>query len=251
MFRSFVLFTIITGCTQLNPTAKGDGDQMDHSLFTKVLQRVVRVDGMVDYQQLKDNPDDLLVYLKALSSNLPSESDPVKVKMAYWINVYNAYTLKLIIDHYPVQSIKDIGATLQIPLINTPWDIELIPAGDESLTLNDVEHRILRKMEDPRIHFAINCASISCPVLRREAYTLVQLDRQLNEQAKLFLNDGKRNTISQDHLRLSPIFKWFGSDFESGKAFRQQIADWSGMEIAPNAEIDYLDYDWGLNDKIK
>jgi len=171
-------------------------------------------------------------------------------KLAYWINVYNAFTIKLIMDFYPIESIKEIGSAIQIPLINSPWDIPIINIGDQKLTLNDVEHRILRKdFHEPRIHFAIVCASISCPKLRPEAYTSSLLEAQLNEQAFAFVNDPSKNMITSDEIKISRIFQWFGGDFENNGTVIEYLNQFSDTKINTSADQTYLDYNWGINEQ--
>jgi hypothetical protein len=144
-----------------------------------------------------------------LVNNPPDKKEwSESAQLAYWINVYNAFTIKLIIDHYPVESIKDIGSKIQVPFINSPWDIKLIEIEGKKYDLNNVEHSILRKdFEEPRIHFAIVCASFSCPKLRREAFTAEKLEEQLQEQAVDFINDPAKNSISKNKAEVSKIFQ--------------------------------------------
>lgn len=171
--------------------------------------------------------------------------------MAYWINAYNAFTIKLISNYYPIKSIKDIGSSIQIPFVNTPWDIKFITLGKEKMDLNTIEHGKLRKLfDDPRIHMALVCASKSCPILLNEAYDPKRLDAQLNQQAKAFLSDPFRNKISADNPQLSMIFKWYSMDFnKNGGSVREFINRYSSVKIKPDAKISHIDYDWGLNER--
>jgi hypothetical protein len=148
-----------------------------------------------------------------------------------------------------LETIKDIGSSIQVPFVNTPWDIKFIEIGGEKLDLNNIEHGILRKeFDEPRIHFAINCASISCPKLRAEAYTAGKLEHQLNDQAIDFINDPERNRIDGDHIRLSKIFRWFGGDFKKNGSLIDFLNRYSREKIHPAVDIVYLDYNWKLND---
>ena len=221
---------------------------IDHKLWNDILSKNVSDEGLVDYQAIHENQNPLNEYLDMLSKNHPDETWSLNESKAFWINAYNAYTIKLIIDNYPVKSIKDIGG--KIYKINTPWDIKFISIGDEKYDLNNIEHGILRKeFNDPRIHFAINCASISCPVLRNEAYTSEKMDNQLDEQAKRFINDPTKNTITENEIKLSKIFSWFRGDFTKTNSLVEFINKYALIKIKPTDAIDYLDYNWSLNKK--
>ena len=171
--------------------------------------------------------------------------------MAYWINAYNAYTIRLILDHYPVQSIKDIGSKIQIPFVTTPWAAKFFTIGGNKMSLDEIEHGTLRKKyNDPRIHFALVCASISCPRLRNEAYTAAQLDRQLDEQGRDFLNNPTKNKIAKDATQLSKYFDWYKGDWNQGD---QSVVKWvdkySTTKIDNSTKISFLDYNWKLNEQ--
>jgi len=223
----------------------------EHGEFTKLLEKHVNANGQVDYLGFQKDSIVLNAYLSHLRKSPPNDSVwPVEEQIAYWINTYNAFTIKLVIDHYPVSSIKDIGSSIQIPFINSPWDISFIEIGDQLLTLNNIEHRILRKeFAEPRIHFAIVCASISCPKLRNEAFIALKLDEQLNEQAIGFINDPSKNEISADEIKISKIFQWFGGDFKKDGTLIDYLNQFSDINISKNAKTRFLDYNWGLNDR--
>ncbi|MBK6997452.1 MAG: DUF547 domain-containing protein [Lewinellaceae bacterium] len=169
--------------------------------------------------------------------------------MAYWINAYNAYTVQLIMQHYPIESIKDIKRGLAF--VNSVWDIKFIHIQGFTYDLNNIEHNILRPVfKDARIHAAINCASYSCPKLLREAYTAANLDTQLDASMRSFVNDPLRNHISVEKAQISEIFKWFKGDFErdagSVRAFLNRYAE---VKLNDKTDIGHLDYSWKLNDK--
>jgi hypothetical protein len=227
-----------------------------HPEWSLTLKNFVVVKGassQVRYKALKENPQTLLSYLKTIEAVTPemmsSWSDPQKI--AFWINAYNAYTLKLIVDHYPVKSIKDIGG-----FFSSPWKKEFFKLLGQSFHLDKIEHEILRKkFKEPRIHFAVNCASIGCPALRSEAYTADQLSNQLQEQGQIFLQDRSRNSwdASQNKLFLSPIFKWFKEDFGSEpnnilSFVKPFFKSDSAPSATPEFKLEYTDYDWSLND---
>ena len=218
-----------------------------HQLWDALLKNFVDK-GQVNYQKLYKNSEQLNIYLSRLKENSPSSEWTKEESLAYWINAYNAFTLKIILDNYPVESIKDIGSKIQIPLINSAWDIPFIEIGDKELTLNDIEHRILRKdFNEPSIHFAIVCASVSCPALRSEAYTAGKIHKQLNEQTLAFINDRTKNQITPNNAKISKIFSWFEGDFTKEGTLIDYLNLYSEVKIKNDAEISYLDYNWSLN----
>lgn len=237
----------------ISSTAQPKGNS-DHSpsnqLYTKILQKYVNSSGQVNYKGLKNDKAAFEQYLKLLSDNAPSEKWSNNEKKAYWINAYNAFTLKLIIDNYPVKSIKDIGPYIQIPFVNTPWQKQFFKIGGEDMKLDRIEHDILRKQDkDPRVHFTLVCASRSCPKLRNEAYEASRLDEQLEEQGKAFLTDKSKNIITQDKLQLSKIFSWFKGDFTKNGSLIEFLNRFSPVKINKDADIDYLTYNWSLNEQ--
>lgn len=166
----------------------------------------------VDYKRLgKDQAYTKLI--KDLEQVSLSDLKTRQEKLTFWINVYNIMAAKMVVDHYPVKSIKDAGS-----LFTAVWKKEVGVVAGKKRTLNEIEHEILRKMSEPRIHVAIVCASVSCPDLRGEAYTADKLDEQLNDQLKLFLANaekGLRVDLNKGRVYLSSIFKWFKEDFEA------------------------------------
>ncbi len=240
------------GCSTLDPKKNGTLP-VDHEDFTALLSNYVDGDGLVDYQGFSRERINLNKYLDRLSDNPPNNQNwSTEDKLAYWINTYNAFTIALVLDHYPLKSIKDIGSKIQIPFINTPWDLKFVRIGNKMYSLNNIEHNILRKVfDEPRIHFAINCASMSCPKLLDEAYTAKKLETQLTNQTREFLADPSRNVITESSLQLSKIFKWFGGDFERGQTKLEFVNRWTAVEINEGASVEYLDYDWTLNEQAK
>ena len=227
------------------------GKSPSHSLFNKLLAKNVSSDGRVNYKGFAKDSLEFNQYLKILTSNPPNEKTWTREEqMAYWVNAYNAFTIKLITRYYPLKSIKDIGSSIQIPFVNTPWDMKFIVIGKEKMDLNNIEHGILRKkFNDPRIHMVLVCASKSCPVLLNEAYDPRRLDEQLTKQTKIFLEDAKRNKVAADQAQLSMIFKWYAMDFDkNGNSVRSFINSYSTKKINSETEISYLDYDWNLNE---
>lgn len=227
------------------------GDDL-HAPLTAVLAAVVDDQGMVDYAKLKANPKDLLTYLETLSFTDPATLADDQQKLAYWINAYNAYTLKLILDHYPLESIRDIPAAQR-------WKAVIHPCGGKNYSLDQIEHEILRvEFVEPRIHFAVNCASLSCPLLLGEAYLPSKLDAQLAQQTRLFLADDYRGmTVKDKTLEVSKLFTWFKKDFVKNhkdvRAFILAHADEATQAkvkaAGDNPSITFKDYSWKLNGK--
>ena len=256
MKKLFVAFAALTLMLQLSSCLpihlKSSNKLITHEAWTALVKKHVGADGLVNYKGFIADKPALEQYLKTLSDNPPPDSSDPNYKIAYWLNAYNAFTIKLIIDHYPVKSIKDLGGKHQVIFINTPWDRKFFSIAGKTMTLNRIEHRILRRdFTEPRIHFALNCASMSCPKLRREAYEGAKLDQQLTSQAREFLSDTSRNKVSEDPPELSAIFSFYGKDMTkwSGKTLVAFINQYSPVKIKEDAKIEYLDYDWNLNER--
>ena len=219
-----------------------------HERWDSLLKEHVSAAGWVDYVGFQKDSVRLNSYLNLLSRNHPNEKHWSKnERMAYWINAYNAFTVKIVADHYPVSSIKDIKNG--IPFVNTVWDIKFISIEGEEYDLNNIEHGILRpKFGEPRIHFAVNCASYSCPPLANFAFEAEILDRQLDQLAKKFVNDPLRNQItSTSQAKLSKIFSWFKGDFTKDQNLIEFINQYAETKLNNDADIDYLEYNWAVN----
>ena len=250
--------TSVPGASPLPQAAPGPFDH-SHAAWTEVLKACVR-DGGFDYAKLKADRARFDAYLASLAAVTPAElgtwSEPQR--FAFWINVYNAFCVQRVVDSYPLESIRKLDGAFGI---STVFDKGFIPLRahhpdkkDEDLSLNDVEHKILRKVhKDARLHAAVNCASVSCPPLRAEAFTAEKLDAQLTEQMRAFVNDPTRNRIDAEkkELEVSEIFKWFAEDFErEAKTVQEYLARHAPekAEFLRGARLRYLDYDWDLND---
>jgi hypothetical protein len=219
-----------------------------HQQWDKLLKMHIDESGMVNYKGFQKDKDELGAYLKTLSDNEPKSSWSEDDQKAYWINAYNAFTVSLILQNYPVKSIKDIAG--KVYKVNTPWDIKFIDIGGKKYDLNNIEHGILRKKyNDPRIHFALVCAAISCPKLRNEAYTGSQLDAQLDDAGRDFLNDKSKNRINADRAALSKYFSWYKGDFIKTGSLANFINKYSQTKINSNTKIEFIDYDWSLNEQ--
>jgi len=219
-----------------------------HEIWDSLLQKHVGEGGLVDYLGFIRDRESLNRYLELLSDSKPNESWSGNEQLAFWINAYNAYTVQLILDHYPLESIKDIKRG--IPFVNSVWDIKFIEIAGKKYDLNKIEHGILRKrFDEPRIHFAINCASMSCPVLLNEAFRPEVIDEQLHHAAINFLQDPSKNILEKDIVQISKIFSWFKGDFSSrGMRLIDFLNQYSVVEIEHNAKITYFRYDWTLNE---
>lgn len=245
------LFTLLIGwftCSQCRSIRRDtDSRPVGHALWDSLLQKHVNEAGFVDYQGFQRDCLALNRYLRQLSLAHPNDRFwSREEQMAYWINAYNAFTVQIVIRHYPVSGIKEIKKG--IPFVNTVWDIKFIRIESYVYDLNNIEHNILRPVfKDARIHAAVNCASYSCPPLRREAYTAERLNAQLDDQMRQFIADTRRNRLPSGEV--SEIFKWFKGDFErdagSVKAFLNRYA---ATPIDPDTDLRYIEYDWRLND---
>ncbi len=241
-----------------------------HAAWTALLQRHVLLlrggqASQVRYAGFAADRATLKAYLDGLSALPKASFDgwPRTTQMAFLINAYNAFTVELILTKYPaLKSIKDLGS-----LFSSPWKPKWISLFGDKVSLDDIEHGMLRargRYDDPRIHFAVNCASVGCPMLREEAYAGERLEAQLDEQTQRFLSDRTRNrwNVQRGRLELSKIFDWYGEDFRLGHrgirslpAFvaghAERLADDEAARArlrSGQAEIDFLDYDWSLND---
>ena len=258
------------------PDAHGAGPEVavnavDHSPWDALLQRYVRAGddsvNRVDYAAVDAADRDALErYLRALQATPVAALDR-GAQMAFWINLYNAYTVKLVLDHYPVASIREVPAgrgpslaalfrfdTWASMFLGGPWATPIVRVEGRRLSLNDIEHRILRPgWSDPRIHYAVNCASMSCPNLSPVAYTSENLDALLERGARDYVNHPRGATAEGDRLHLSSIFRWYREDFggtdEAILAHLRAYAD-SGLAAALDGvqAIEWLDYDWSLSD---
>jgi hypothetical protein len=253
LFLTLLAATILFAAS--SAPARANPFDFSHLPLTELLERHVRLSGnVVDYAGLQATPLPLKRYLDQLAAVPKPEFDRWRAddRLAFLLNLYNAATLQLIIDHYPVSGIKSIGG-----LFRTPWKQEVVHAFGRVLTLDEVEHDIIRKeYPDARIHFALVCAAKGCPPLRAEAFVGARLDEQLDEQGRIFLAQTEKNRWDDRTrtLHLSPIFRWFSEDFEkhagSVTAF---VTPFLSEEIRRSIEagevrIRHTNYDWSLND---
>jgi hypothetical protein len=239
-------FIVLVGCSIKKKVS--DSLPVSHHLWDSLLQEHVSSEGWVDYNGFRRDSIQLNRYLNTLGRHHPNQENwSREAQIAYWINAYNAFTVSLVAENFPVRSIKDIRKGLSF--VNSVWDIKFIEIEDRTYDLNNIEHKILRRQfDEPRIHFAINCASVSCPKLNNRAYKAEKLNEQLDQAAISFLNDPLRNRVSYNRLELSRIFSWFKGDFtENGMTLTEFVNQYIDPPISPDTKIDFLEYDWSLN----
>jgi hypothetical protein len=222
---------------------------VDHNLYADLLGKYVQ-NGAVDYRGFKNEEaklDQYLTLLEKTDVNVLSRDE----QFAFYINAYNAWTIKLILTRYPdIKSIKDLGS-----IFKSPWKKKIARIDGNTVTLDHIEHDILRpQFKDPRVHFAVNCASKGCPPLRSEPYRSSALEQQLNEMTTAFINDEHQNRLEQQTLYVSSIFKWFSEDFNDDVVgfFLKYAKGDLGKQLKDNQnkiKVKYLDYDWSLNAK--
>jgi hypothetical protein len=226
---------------------------VDHSAFDRLLRAHV-TDGLVDYDAFRDAAA-FRQYLASLerASLVGTDDDE---RLAFWINVYNAYTIQLIVSHGERGSIRNINRTLGVLRLKGPWSAPIVRAAGRTLSLDEVEHRIIRKeFHEPRIHFALVSAAMGSPPLRSEAYTGAELERQLFDQGRRFLTDTTKNQIETKFPRLSPIFTYYKSDFGNSRSdLGAYLAAWFDGDTKKRLEsgrfgMRELPFDWSLNAK--
>lgn len=212
---------------------------ISHQVFNNLLQKYVSNDGKVNYKGLKNDKAALETYITTLAKQIPNNTWSKNAALAYWINAYNAFTLKLIVDNYPVKSITNLSG-------GKPWDVKNIELAGKKYSLNNIENDIIRPTyKDARIHFAVNCAAVSCPPLSNTAFTEANINDLLNTRTKNFINSSA-NTITASKIRISKIFDWYKADFEDVPAF---INKYSTIKTITNTGIEFNEYNWNLNEK--
>ncbi len=241
--------SLCLGCT----ASAAEFDQL-HRRWTEVLTHQVKA-GLVDYSALKARPAELNAYLTTLADVPQAEFVrwTERQRLAFLCNAYNASTIRFIVDHYPVKSIKDLGG-----LFASPWERPVVKLFGAVHTLDQLEHRMIRAdFREPRIHFALVCAARGCPPLRAEAYVEERLDQQFADQARQFLASPEKNRVDEitGTIHLSPIFKWYGDDFgkDTDAVLRALKPYWPRTTAAAlvkgGLKIRYTEYDWSLNDQ--
>ena len=215
-------------------------EHVSHSSWDALLNRHVTSEGKVNYDGFKSDVTKLDKYLKLISDNEAKIGWSQAEKKAFWLNAYNAWTIKLVLERYPVNSIKDVSAK--------PWDKRFIKVGANTHTLNDIENKIIRRQfKDARIHFAVNCAAISCPKLSNKAFTALNVEKELDRLTKLFLKTDNVK-LTEKSAQLSKIFEWYADDFiEESQSVLKFVEEYSGITFHSKVKVSYLDYNWKLN----
>jgi hypothetical protein len=208
-----------------------------HDAWNTLLKQYVNSAGNVNYTAFKKAEPKLDAYLAALAGNAPNSDWTRREAMAYWINAYNAATIKLILKNWPVKSIMDLHG-------GKPWDVKWIELGGKTYSLNGIEHDILRpQYKDPRIHFTVNCAAASCPPIPNKAFTPDNLNSLMDAQARAFIRNPAYNTIGAT-VAVSNIFDWYGEDFGD---LREYLNKYATVPIPEGTKIGFREYDWALN----
>lgn len=224
-----------------------DFDSAQARLNATLSARVL--EGRVDYAGLKKDSSDLDAWLDAAAKADVADfkGRPRDQRLAFLINLYNAATLRLVLDHYPIASVRKIGPAWDP---NRAWKLPIVRVFGRTLTLNAVEHEMIRPLyEEPRVHFALVCAAKGCPPLRSEAYVGTRLDAQLDDQARVFLSQKAKNDASRagETAYLSPIFKWYIKDFGGSKrSVLNFVKKW--LPVEDSWTVDWTEYDWSLNE---
>jgi hypothetical protein len=247
--RQFLFFLLISIFLGIFSQAKQTAAATDiHVIWAELLGKYVKAGG-VNYTGFKSEENRLDQYLKVLE-HTDSKSLPHDEQFAYYINAYNAWTIKLILSAYPgLTSIKDLGT-----FWTSPWEKKFVRIDGDVITLDDIEHHILRpRFKDPRVHFAINCSAVSCPPLRSEPYLGNLLDEQLDQATRSFSNNPNNYRLQSNAFYVSRIFKWFAEDFNNDVLgfylkFAQDDLKKKLAEKKDVIQIKYLNYDWSLND---
>jgi len=237
-------------------------EALDYSSYARVLDRGVTPDGRVRYKELKENSDDLEAFIRLLAATSPENRPELfptpEAQVAYWINAYNAFVVHEVVKNYPVESVRDLKFGFGLLFFKR----QRFVAGGKRYSLDDIEHGILRqRYRDARIHFAVNCASASCPPLRREPYLAEKLEAQLEDATFNFIQRRENVWMRGDVLFLSAIFDWYGEDFTRAAAAkahgRPTVVDYVTRYLPAetaervrreNPRVEFYNYDWTLND---
>ncbi|WP_299890909.1 DUF547 domain-containing protein [uncultured Lacinutrix sp.] len=214
----------------------GYSQTIDLTAYNDFLKDHVSKKGVVNYDKVLKNIGELNKITSNFSKISPNSSWSKSELKSYWINFYNANVIKLLAENYPIKSIN---------YIRDPFDINIVAYAGNKISLDNVEHEVIRKLDDPRVHFALYSTAISSPVLKRTAYTPETVEKDLGVATSNFINDKTKNKIGAKHSKLSKIFKWYKDDFDIVTFINRH----SGIKINKNTVIDYMDYDWNLHRK--
>jgi hypothetical protein len=233
-------FEVRTEELPIKEEAKSNYDFHAYERYDAFLRKYVSSQGNVNYASIKANKSEFDAIVKEFNAQYPESNWSKNEVLAFWINTYNLFTIKLIVDNYPTSSITGIASK--------PWDIKCVKLKSHTYSLDQVENSIIRKQfNEPRIHFALNCASESCPILMNSAYKASSLNSQLTRQTKLFLADGSKNSFDKKEITISPIFDWYKVDFTKNGTVIDFINKYRDPDIKGNVKISYGEYSWKLN----
>jgi uncharacterized protein DUF547 len=217
-------------------------EKPNHTPWDDLTKKYVTASGKVNYKGMKGELSKINSYLTHLKNTPPKSDWSKNEKLAYWINLYNASTVHLIVSNYPTSSITKLNG-------GKPWDKKFVKSGTKTYSLNDIEHKIVRPtFKDPRVHAALNCAAVSCPKLLNGAYLPSKLNAQLDKQTRAWINDATKNKLGGNKAQVSQLFDWYKEDFKGGiiPFINKYIS--TGVALEPKAKITYLEYDWALNE---
>ena len=235
-----IFFSLCLAITALQTVAAQHTTSKLHSDWDALLRAHVNTDGNVNYVAFQADKAKVDAYLEKMKKNAPQSSWSREDKIAYWINVYNAFTIQNVIGKYPIKSIMDLDG-------GKVWTTQKINIGGKDYTLDAIEKQVLIKdLQEPRVHFAVNCAAASCPPLLNAAWSPEKLETLLEERTKTFINNSKYNKITLITAEISPIFNWYAADFGDVKAF---ISKYSLTKLPSFGALKYKKYDWTLNAK--
>jgi Protein of unknown function, DUF547 len=232
-------------------SARADNNTLEllHRPWNELLKRCVQPDGRLNYAELVEHDELLPAYLQTLRRTTPEASWTRQDQAAFWLNVYNAYTLNIAIEYYPVQRLGDIKIKT-VGGYRPAWDAPEVNVGGKEYSLNQIEREILPRLlpQDPRRFLALHCAAASSPALLPEAYDGPRLDQQLHEQARRFVNDPTRNQLTAAAVQVSSIFDWHAAEFGEKARLVAFLNRYAQTPIDATATVQYLPYDWTLND---
>ena len=211
---------------------------MREQLFSDFLQRFVTSEGKVKYKEMKKSEQELEKILSFFTDFPILETDERNKQIAFWINVYNGFTLLLVLQNYPLRSLRELEE-------GKIWQKKWIPIGEKIYSLDDIEHHILRQQfSDPRLHFALNCASEGCPLLLNRAFMAESLEEDLTEKTKEFI---QKQAIISNEVQLSKIFEWYKKDF--GYDLLGFLNQYTEKPISSTTNYRFVNYDWELNEE--
>ena len=244
---------------QFSKISQSSQKTVNHSQFSSLLKVYVKRDktglNRVDYKGFKNKQSDLKAYIKSLEAVKVTSLSRAE-QFAYWANLYNAVTIDVVLEAYPVKSIKDIDISPGI-FSNGPWGKKLVTIEGTKISLDNIEHQILRKVhKDPRVHYAVNCASVGCPNLQTEAFEASKLEAQLEKAAKDYVNSNRGAVVRGNRLSISKIYVWFKKDFGGNDAgvlahLKKYASPKLKEKITKIGSINSSFYDWTLNEQSK